>query len=316
MLFDRVDSLRPTLYPQAEHYWTLQCQARWLHTEVKTADDIMDWKFKMLPEHKKVISNSFGLFTMMESVVENYWSQVASWFPNPNVQGAAHQAAAGETVHIRAYINLIDTLNLGDQVLDEVGKIPALRAKIDYLHRVAALEPTPFNIAKSLAVFSAFTEGVNLFSTFALLIYFSRKGMMKGVKKTIEWSARDETLHSQLGCWLFNTLCTEQPDLRSPELEKSVIEAAHVAVQLEDEYLDFVFGDLDAVFELKKEDLKLYARYRADCKLGDIGYRPIFNVSHSLKWIDRMLAGEQNSDFFDGKPTEYASGVMNFEDAW
>jgi ribonucleoside-diphosphate reductase beta chain len=316
MLFEQGAALRPTVYPQGEQYWLLQVQARWAHTEVKTADDIMDWNFKMLPEHKKVVSNSFGLFTLIEAVVGNYWARVASWFPHPNIADAAYQCAASETVHTRAYLNLVDTLNMGDQVLHEVGQIPVLRAKLDYLHKLAEEEPTPFNVAKSLAIFSAFTEGVNLFSTFALLIYFSRKGMMKGVKKTIEWSARDESLHSAFGCWIFNTFITKHPELRTPELEQAIIAAAHDSVRLEDEYLDYVFGDLDAVFELTKADLKLYARHRADCKLGDLGYRPIFNVSHSLRWIDRMLAGEQNSDFFDGKPTEYASGVMNFEEAW
>ena len=314
MLTDVRESPRPILYPQAEKYWDLQVHSRWSHKDVKTQDDLMDWQYKMQEPHKQAVCRTLGLFSIVESYVGNQWAVMANWFPNVEMQGACYQAAAGETVHIRAYLNTIDSLNIGDQVIADVSHIKPLRDKIDYLVGAAKTENWHDRML-SIAVFSAFTEGVNLFSTFALLIYFSRKGMMKGIKRTIEWSARDESLHSEFGCWIFNTMARENPSLRTPELEAAVIEAAHTAVALEDAYLDFVFGDQDSIFELTKADLKQYTRHRADCKLADIGYRPIFNVGPSLRWIDRMLAGEQNTDNFDGKPSEYTSG-MNVEDAW
>ncbi len=60
---------------------------------------------------------------------------------------------------------------------------------------------------------SAFTEGVNLFSSFAILMSFQLRNLMKGTGQIVEWSVRDESLHSKAGCWLFRTMVEEMPEL-------------------------------------------------------------------------------------------------------
>ena len=76
-------------------------------------------------------------------------------------------------------------------------------------------------IAKSLAIFSAFTEGVNLFSSFAVLLSFKMRNKLKGVGQIVEWSIRDESLHSEAGCWLFRTLIKENPQLKNTRIRGS-----------------------------------------------------------------------------------------------
>ena len=111
--------------------------------------------------------------------------------------------------------------------------------------------------AKSLAIFSAFTEGVNLFSSFAVLLSYKMRNLLKGVGQIVEWSVRDESLHSEAGCWLFRTLMKEHPEFKTKKLIKEIEEAAHLALQLEFDFIDKVFemGDLE---NLTKDELKKY----------------------------------------------------------
>ncbi len=81
-------------------------------------------------------------------------------------------------------------------------------------------------IAKSLAIFSAFTEGVNLFSSFAVLLSFKLRNKLKGVGQIVEWSIRDESMHSEAGCWLFRTLLSENPHLKTKERVRQIKEKA------------------------------------------------------------------------------------------
>ena len=94
-------------------------------------------------------------------------------------------------------------------ILAEFLEDEATMAKIETLTQVRDSHNGEANWherAKSLAIFSAFTEGVNLFSSFAVLLSFKLDNKLKGVGQIVEWSIRDESLHSEAGCWLFRTL--------------------------------------------------------------------------------------------------------------
>ena len=54
-----------------------------------------------------------------------------------------------------------------------------------------------------MAVYSAFTEGVQLFSSFAILLNYPRHNLMKGMGQIVTWSVRDETLHVESMSRLF-----------------------------------------------------------------------------------------------------------------
>ena len=148
-------------------------------------------------------------------------------------------------------------------------------------------------IAKSLAIFSAFTEGVNLFSSFAVLLSFKMRNKLKGVGQIVEWSIRDESMHSEAGCWLFRTLIQENPELDTPELKAAITEAALLSLQLELDFIDKVyeFGDLKGC---SKEDLICFIKNRVNTKLGDLGYDPIVNgidpnALRRMKWFDSLI---------------------------
>ena len=315
---------KPFEYPQAFDYWLKQQQAHWLHTEVPMAQDVTDWKSNLKPHEKNLIGGILKGFAQTETVVNDYWTNlVTSWFRKPEIIMMGVTFGSFETIHAEAYSLLNEELGLDD--FAEFLEDEATMAKIENLMQVRdSHDGTPdwHSRAVSLAIFSAFTEGVNLFSSFAVLLSFKMRNLLKGVGQIVEWSVRDESLHSNAGCWLFRTLMEEHPELKTDKLEADIREAASAAITLEFGFIDKVFeqGDLE---NLSKEDLKNFIRHRVNTKMGDLGLAPLIpseqidkGALKTMKWFDAVIAGKQQTDFFASRVTNYSKGTMDWSTAF
>jgi ribonucleoside-diphosphate reductase beta chain len=315
---------KPFEYPKAYEYWLKQQQAHWLHTEVPMSQDITDWSSNLKIHEKNVIGGILKGFAQTETVVNDYWTGlVTSWFRKPEVIMMATTFGSFETIHAEAYSLLNEQLGLDN--FAEFMEDEATKAKIESLMNVASGHTGEKNwheIAKSLAIFSAFTEGVNLFSSFAVLLSFKMRNKLKGVGQIVEWSVRDESLHSEAGCWLFRELTKENPELLSDKLIEEIQEAAQLAIKLEFDFIDKVFemGDLE---NLSKEDLKNFIKHRVNTKMGDLGLKPLIpsadidkGALKTMKWFDAVIAGKQQTDFFANRVTNYSKGHIDWSNAF
>lgn len=307
----------PFEYPQAYDYWLKQQQAHWLHTEYPMAQDILDYKTKLSQAEQNVVTNILKIFTQIEVFIEDYWAaKVARWFKKPEIQMMAHSFSAFESIHAVAYQHLTDSLGLADY--KGFLTVPEAKAKIDRL--INQKGKTKEEIALSLAVFSAFNEGVNLFSSFAVLMNFSRFNKLKSVGAIVAASIKDESLHSEAGCWLFRTFVSEYPEIFTDELKQKVYEAARLTVDLEDSFIDKVFemGDIEG---MTSKMLKAYIRFRANTKLNDLTLKSNWKnldkvLIKEMEWFDVLSAGVNHSDFFAQRVTDYSKGVLDFSKIW
>ena len=320
-LFDERVAYKPFEYP--EYYtegWLKQAQAFWLHTEISMSGDIKDWNEKLNESEKNLVGNILLGFAQTECAVSDYWTQkVVGWFPKHEIQQMAMMFGSQETVHAVAYSYLNETLKLEDYeaFLHE----PATAERFDNL--VAYGGKSPIGIAKSLAIFSAFAEGVSLYSAFAVLYSFQLRNLLKGIGQQMKWSVRDESLHSKMGCQLFRHMCEETPGLKE-ECKDHVLEAADIMVDLELKYIDKMFeqGDIE---NLKKEDLKNFIKKRANEKIVELGYTESSqhfgyneDKASALDWFYHLTGGVTHTDFFAIRPTDYskANEGEDFEDVW
>lgn len=307
----------PFEYEQAYRYWELQQQSHWLHTEIAMASDINDWKLNLTDSEKNVVGQILKGFTQSEVFIGEYWSSmVTNWFKKPEIQLMSFSFSSMESIHAVAYAYLNDSLGLSDfaAFLHE----PTAKAKIDRL--MATKGKKKEEIAKSLAIFSAFNEGVNLFSSFAVLLNFSRFNKMKGLGQIIAFSIKDESLHSEAGCWLFRTFISEYPDIWTDDLKKEIYEAARLTVQLEDAFIDKAF-ELGPIEGLDPADLKAFIRHRANTKLNDLTLKSNWkNIDKEalarMAWFDVLSAGVSHADFFASRVTDYARGSIDFSKIW
>ena len=224
-----------------------------------------------------------------------------------------------ETIHAVAYSYLNETLKLEDYeaFLHE----PATADRFDNL--VAYNGDNPVGIGTSLAIFSAFAEGVSLYSAFAVLYSFQLRNLLKGIGQQMKWSVRDESLHSKMGCQLFRHMCEEDNSLLNA-CKEDIYLAAKTMVELEEKYIDKMFemGDIEG---MRSFDLKQFIRKRANDKLQELGYtdkRRLFNYDKqgaaNLDWFFHLTGGHTHTDFFAVRPTDYskANEGEDFEDIW
>jgi ribonucleoside-diphosphate reductase beta chain len=320
-LFDERIAYKPFEYP--EYYtegWLKQAQAFWLHTEISMQSDIKDWNERLDEKEKNLVGNILLGFAQTECAVSDYWTQkVVSWFPKHEIRQMAMMFGSQETVHAVAYSYLNETLKLEDYeaFLHE----PATSERFDNLVAYNGSDTT--GIAKSLAVFSAFAEGVSLYSAFAVLYSFQLRNLLKGIGQQMKWSVRDESLHSKMGCQLFKHMCQEDSKLLEA-CRDDVVEAAEAMVNLEEKYIDKMFemGDIEGI---KAGDLKQFIRKRTNEKLTELGYIDLgsyfsydVKAAANLDWFYHLTGGVTHTDFFAIRPTDYSKAGENedFEDIW
>ena len=308
-LFTPRIAYKPFEYP--EYYtegWLKQAQAFWLHTEISMQGDLKDWKEKLNDKEKNLVGNILLGFAQTECAVSDYWTQkVVSWFPKHEIQQMAMMFGSQETVHAVAYSYLNETLGLEDYeaFLHE----SATAKRFDNL--VAYQGKEQWGIATSLAIFSAFAEGVSLYSAFAVLYSFQLRNLLKGIGQQMKWSVRDESLHSKMGCKLFRDMCSENNKLLHL-CREDVIYSAETMVKLETNYIDKMFeaGDVEGI---KADDLKHFIKKRTNEKLVELGYLDLGsyfsydeNKAKNLDWFYHLTGGVTHTDFFAIRPTDYS----------
>jgi len=320
-LFDERIEYKPFEYP--EYYtegWLKQAQAFWLHTEISMSGDVKDWNERLTDKEKSLVGNILLGFAQTECAVSDYWTQkVVGWFPKHEIQQMAMMFGSQETIHAVAYSYLNETLGLEDfkAFLHE----PATAKRFENL--VAYEGNSPRGIASSLAIFSAFAEGVSLYSAFAVLYSFQMRNLLKGIGQQMKWSVRDESLHSKMGCRLFRHMCEEDNQLLNL-CRSNVIKAAEDMVQLEAMYIEKMFeaGEIEGI---SSYDLINFIKKRANEKLVELGYVDLgsyfpFNpkAAANLDWFYHLTGGVTHTDFFAIRPTDYskANEGEDFEDIW
>ena len=306
---------KPFEYQEAFDFYLDQQRSHWLADEVPLASDLNDWKQKLTESEKNLIGNILKSFAQTEVHVNDYWSsKVSQWFPKPEIVAMTSTFGSFEAIHAQAYARLNEALDLED--------FKAFLEDEAALSKIERLTETPMGTlsekAQSLAVFSAFTEGVNLFSSFAILMSFQLRNLMKGTGQIIEWSVRDESLHSKAGCWLFRTLLDEVPELNTEELRNKVTEACHLSVQLEFDFIDKAF-EMGEVEGLNRAQLQNFIKARANEKMIELGYNAVYNdiepnLLKQMEWFGHLTSGKSHTDFFASRVTDYAKSIADWSD--
>ena len=316
---DERNYFKPFNYPWAYEAWLKHEQAHWLHTEVPMAEDVKDWKKKLNKEEKEFLTNIFRFFTQGDiDVAGGYVKNYLPYFPQPEIRMMLSGFAAREALHIAAYSHLIETLGLPETTYNQFLEYQAMRDKHDYVIEHSSKNGTLESTATHIAIFSAFTEGMQLFSSFIMLLNFPRHGLMKGMGQIVTWSIVDETMHAESMMRLFKEFIKENPEIWNDELKGKIYTIAEKMVELEDKFIDLAFATGD-MRDLKAEDIKEYIRYIADRRLIGLGMKGVFKrKKNPLPWVEEMINAPVHGNFFENRVTDYAKGALtgSWDDVW
>ena len=316
-LTDERNFFKPFHYPWAYDAWLKHEQSHWMHTEVPMIEDVKDWKNKLNDNEKHFLTNILRFFTQGDvDVAGGYVNNYLPYFPQPEVRMMLMGFAAREALHVAAYSHLIETLGMPESTYNEFFQYDEMRAKHDYFLSIAGQDAS--TIAQQIAAFSAFTEGMQLFSSFIMLLNFPRHGKMKGMGQIITWSIVDETQHAESMIRLFRTFVEENRDIWKDELKSEIYSIAEKMVELEDKFIDLSFS-MGAMEGLSSDDVKRYIRYICDRRLISLGLKGIFKVKKNpLPWVEEMINAPTHTNFFENRATDYAKGALSgtWDDVW
>jgi ribonucleoside-diphosphate reductase beta chain len=306
-------------YPWAYEFWKRQQQTHWMGEEVPLGADIKDWASDRVTESDRaLLTQIFRFFTQSDvEVGDNYLKRYIPIFQPLELQMMMAAFTNMETVHIDAYALLLKTLGMPKAEFEAFRDYAELRAKADYMHTFGV--KTCSDVARTLAMFGAFTEGMSLFASFAMLLNFPRHNKMNGMGQIVSWSVRDESLHCEGVIRLFHQWNRETGAVTA-SVRDDIIDVAKNMVKLEEGFVDLAFG-IGKIEGMTPNDIKSYVRYVADWRLTQLKLSPVFGYfketgsgyeqiqQHPLPWLIDILNGVEHANFFEQRATEYSKGA-------
>lgn len=309
---------KPFRYQWSYDIWLKQQQLHWIPAEVQMGEDIKEWRSatRLTHEEREFLMHIFRFFTQADLDVNGgYTDHFLPYFKDHGIRMMLSSFCNMETIHIDAYSNLLETLGIPDSEFTKFREHEEMVAKHEYLSNFNMT--TEAEALKSLAVFGAFVEGLQLFASFAMLLNFPRFGKMKGMGQIIAWSVRDESLHCFGNIKLFHQFAQET-GLYTKGLRSEITDIAHEVVKLEDAFIDLAFAD-SYLKGITAKEMKLYIRFIADWRLRQLDLQPIYNIEkYPLPWLRSMLNGVEQANFFEVRPTEYnkTSTISTWHNSW
>lgn len=316
-LLDAPSVYKPFSYPWAYEAWDKQQKVHWIPDEVPLAEDVKDWTGKLTEAERNLLTQIFRFFTQADVEVNNcYMQHYARVFKPTEVKMMLAAFSNMETIHIAAYALLLDTIGMPEIEFQAFMKYKEMKDKYDYMQTFNVESKT--DIARTLAAFGAFTEGLQLFASFAILMNFPRFNKMKGMGQIITWSVRDETIHCESTIKLFHTFIQENPEVLTEELKRDLYMICSTIVEHEDAFIDLAF-EMGPIQGLTAEETKQYIRFIADRRLQQLGLEAVYGVKKNpIPWLDEILNAVEHTNFFENRATEYsrASTLGTWEDAF
>lgn len=317
-IFKPRNFIKPYQYPQAAKFKEMADDSHWLPKEVPMIDDLRHWRNELSPKQKHFLTQIFRFFTQSDAdVAGGYCNAYIPAFLCPEIRSMLLAFGYMETIHIDAYAMLIDQLGMPETEFQAFSKYKEMTDKHEYVISFDKAK-SKADIAKSMAVYSAFTEGLQLFASFAMLLSFQLENLMPGMIKIVKFSIRDESLHVQGLMWLFKQFMEEHPKVLTKSLVSDIGDIAKKMVSLEDAFIDLAF-EQGGIPQLKKSDMKQYVRYLADRRMLQLGFDTLFDArDNPLEFVDEILLAERHTNFFEQREDGYSKGGMSgsWADFW
>ncbi|ADU12129.1 ribonucleotide-diphosphate reductase subunit beta [Asticcacaulis excentricus] len=298
---------KPFRYPWAFDFWQKQQQVHWLPEEVPLGEDVKDWASKLNDNERNLLTQIFRFFTQSDiEVQDNYMEKYGRVFKPTEIKMMLSAFANMETVHIAAYALLLETIGMPEAEFGAFMEYEAMRDKHNFMQKFGV--DTDADICRTLAMFGGFTEGLQLFASFAMLMNFPRFNKMKGMGQIVSWSVRDESLHCEGIIKLYHAFNKETGAV-TKAVADDIVDCCKTVVSLEDKFIDLSF-EMGPVEGMTPDDIKQYIRYIADWRLRQLELPEVFGVQENpLPWLQVLLSGVEHANFFEARATEYSKAA-------
>ncbi|MDB9989982.1 ribonucleotide-diphosphate reductase subunit beta [Flavobacteriales bacterium] len=277
----------------------------WTAEELDLSPDLVDWDSKLNEDERYFIKHVLAFFAASDGIVnenlaENFLSEVqyteAKFFYGFQVMM--------ENIHSETYSLLIDTYikdtKEKNYLFNAIETFEPVKKKADWAMRWI----DNGSYAERLVSFAA-VEGIFFSGSFCSIFWLKKRGLMPGLTFSNELISRDEGLHCDFACMLYNNHLVNK--LTKEEVQKIIADA----VEIEKE---FVTESLPVrLIGMNSDLMSQYIEFVADRLLTELGNEKIYNTSNPFDFMD-MINLQGKTNFFEKRVGEYQkAGVLNNE---
>ena len=278
--------------------------------------DAKDYKFLTVPE-KRMYDLVLAQLIFMDSLqTNNLMDNINPYITAPEINACLSRQAYEEANHSKSYAVMVESISDNtDEIYDMWKNDSKLLEKNKYIAEV--YKNLSGDITDTKIVLALFAnqilEGLYFYAGFAAIYALGKSGKMLGSTQMIRFIQRDEVTHLLLFQNMINGVRKERPELFTLELEETVREMFRRAVELEASWGAYItqgqiLGFTDGI-------ILQYIQYLADKRLEAVGYKPEYNVSHPIPWVDGYASfNEQRTNYFEGNVVNYSKGSLGFDD--
>ena len=318
-IFTEQISLKPDRYPWSNFYVEAIQNSFWTHRLFTFQSDVQDFRVNLSDHEREMIIRSLSTIGQLEISVKRFWAKLGENLPHPSLIDLGFVMASNEVVHGKAYSKLLESLGIEDS-FEKILELDIIKGRVNYLQKYLRKFHTvnKRQFVYSLVLFTLFVENVALFSQFYTVSWFGKfKNVLKDTNKQVEYTSREEEIHSNIGIRLINVIKEEYPEIFDEELKEKILKESESAVKYECQIIEWILGGFDDEF-LNADILKEFIKNRLNTTLSQIGYPNVFEIDEKLlektEWFNEQVLGNSQSDFFHGRPTEYGIANQSFSE--
>lgn len=320
MIFNEQISRKPNLYPWVDEFIESMHNGFWTDKEFSFKSDIQQFKVNLTDQEREIIVRTLSAIGQIEVAVKTFWAKLGENLPHPALQDLGYVMANTEVIHNNAYERLLSVLGL-EKVFEENLKLEWIQGRVNYLRKYTHrfYKDSKKQYLYAIILFTLFVENVSLFSQFYVINWFARfKNVLKDTDQQVKYTRNEENIHALVGIKIINTIRNEYPELFDEELEERILHEAEDAFKSEAKIVDWMVNGIQEE-GLTAPILKEFIKNRINESLVQIGFKEAFyDVDKTLlaetKWFTEELLGNNMTDFFFQRPTEYSRSDQSFSE--
>jgi ribonucleotide reductase beta subunit family protein with ferritin-like domain len=292
----------PVKYNKVWEMYKQAVASFWTADELNLQQDIPDLE-KLTKDEKHFINHILAFFAASDGIVsENLSLRFYNDIPHPEVRAFYGFQVAIEQIHSETYSLLID-LYVKDArekntLFNAVTNFPAIKKKADWALKWMVDDKASF--AQRLFAF-AIVEGVFFSASFCAIFWLRERGLLPGLSFANQLISRDEGLHTEFACVLYNEL--------ENRLDEEVIH--YMIKEAVDIEMEFITESIPcAMIGMNSELMKDYIKYVSDRLIKSIGYKTIYNTNNPFDFME-FASLEGKTNFFERRVAEYSKAGVS-----
>lgn len=319
MIFNEQISRKPNYYPWTEQFIESMHNGFWTDKEFNFKSDVQQFKVELSDQEREIIIRTLSAIGQIEVAVKTFWAKLGENLPHPSLQDLGYVMANTEVIHNNAYERLLSVLGLED-IFEQNLKLEWIQGRVKYLKKYTHkfYKDSKKQYLYALILFTLFVENVSLFSQFYVINWFARhKNVLKDTDQQVKYTRNEENIHALVGAKIINTIRQEYPDLFDDQLQEKILQEAQEAYIAESKIIDWMVNGIQEE-GLTADILKEFVKNRINESLKMIQFPVAFEIDKdkiaSTMWFEEELLGNNMTDFFHSRPTEYSKKNQSFSE--